>query len=90
MMWALGHTRVDARAGHFCVILASTIRTLWSWAINNLEEYSKLNMLQDHIYKSKKKKQKNKKQKNILLQEHNCGKHAPGVVCISNMVLEHV
>merc|ERR1712240_755712 len=56
MMWALGHTRVDARTGHFCVILALTIRTLWSWAINNLEEYSKLNMLQDHIYKSKKKK----------------------------------
>ena len=26
-----------------------TIRTLWSWTINNLEEYSKSNMLQDHI-----------------------------------------
>ena len=22
---------------------------IWSWTINNLEEYSKLNMLQDHI-----------------------------------------
>ena len=29
-----------------------TIRTLWSWTINNLEEYSRLNMLQDHIWKS--------------------------------------
>ena len=27
-------------------------RTLWSWTINNLEEYFKLNMLQDHISKA--------------------------------------
>ena len=26
-----------------------TIRTLWSWTIHNLKEFSKSNMLQDHI-----------------------------------------
>ena len=26
-----------------------TIRTIWSWTIHNLKEFSKLNMLQDHI-----------------------------------------
>ena len=49
---------------------------MWSWAINNLEEYSKLNMLQDHI--------------RTAYYSRAYSKHALGAVCISNMVLEHI
>ena len=30
-----------------------TLRTVWTWTSNNLEEYSKWNILQDHTWKAK-------------------------------------
>ena len=60
----------------FFEILASTFGPGPYWTINNLEEYSKLNMLQYHI------------EKHIAPEAYS--KHAPGTVCISNMVLEHI
>ena len=57
---------------HFFEILV-----IWSRPINNLEEFSKLNMLQDHIWKS------------TLLQENITNMFLEWL-CISNMVLEHI
>ena len=51
-------------------------RTIWSWTINNLREFSKSNMLQDHV--------------GMHTTPGACLLYAPGAVCISNMVLEHI
>ena len=52
---------------------------LCSWTIHNLKEFSKSNMLKDHIQ---------------LLEIHTapgaCLLYAPGTVFFSNMVLEHI
>ena len=39
----------DVQNDSFAIMVQDPIGTLWSWTINNLEKYSKLNMLQDHI-----------------------------------------
>ena len=51
-------------------------RTIWFWTINNLREFSKSKMLQDHV--------------GMHTAPGACLLYALGAVCISSMVLEHI